>query len=157
MRQTTIMIVVVMALALSALGVYAAPAELPNCAYYPTQGFGQLWFTGERIAALLGCPQSGEYTTGVYEQRFQYGQAIWFADSDTVFVMLRDGSIYPFTHVDSIGQVYQWYPWVRSRLGWPTEDARWVEAAWQDFQRGAMYWTHKSGRIVFFRGWWERY
>ena len=155
-RMLVAVMAVVVTLAFS-VAVYAAPAELPNCSFYPVQGFGQLWFTGERIASLLRCPTTVEYGVWVAEQRFQYGQAIWFSDSNTVFVLLGGGTVYPFTGVGSINQVYNAYPWVRARLGYATEDARGVTASWQDFQRGAMYWTHKSGRIVFFRGWWERY
>ncbi len=158
MRRIALLGLVVLVLALVGVaGVSAAPAEAPRCSFYPVQGFGTLWFTGERIANLLGCPTSREYGVDVVERRFQYGQGIWFSDSNTVFILTNDGSVWPFANAGSVVWVYNNYPWVRARLGYPTEDNRYVTASWEDFQRGAMYWTHKSGRIVFFQGWWERY
>jgi uncharacterized protein with LGFP repeats len=156
MRRISL-VLAVLSLMLVSMAVHAAPAALPHCGYYPISGFGRLWFSGERIAHLVGCPTSGEYGVWVHEQRFQHGQAIWFSDTHTVLVLTNDGWVHPFSHVGSIHQVYNSHTWVRARLGWPIEDARSLTAGYQDFQHGSMYWTHRSGRVVFYQNWWERH
>ena len=157
MRRVALVILVFVTVLVMASQAQAASGPWPQCSFYPISGFGKLWFTGQRIAHALGCPTSQEYAVNVQEQRFQNGAAVWFSDTRTVFVLTDDGRVYPFTGCGSIGALYDSQPWARWTLGGPTEAPRAVSASWQDFQRGAMYWTHKLGRVVFYDGWYERY
>ncbi|MFN8482188.1 MAG: hypothetical protein U0768_03885 [Anaerolineae bacterium] len=157
MRRVALVVLAIVAVLVLVGEAQASSGPWPQCAFYPISGFGKLWFTGQRVAHQVGCPTSQEYNVGVQQQRFQNGAAVWFSDSNTVFVLTNDGRVYPFTGCDSIGALYDASPWVRWTLGWPSEPARSVTAAWQDFQNGAMFWTNQLGRIVFFDGWYERF
>jgi hypothetical protein len=155
----------------------------PLCQTVPIRGFGTVWGEHEAVAATLGCPLWPylEEGTNAAVQTFEHGTMLWLAadsnyGSDPVYVLFDTGDYQRFPDLgpadpavvgtvpegfhapgDRFSKVY----WegtgarVRQRLGHAVSPPVESPGAFQQFERGRMFWTEALDRISVLYDYWQ--
>lgn len=143
------------------------------CDTVPIRGFGKVWGDHLEVQNTLNCPYGGEQGTKAAVQYFQHGLMLWLeSDSrysaDPVYVFFDDGSYQRFGDLGAadpakVGEIPSgFYPvgdkfskvyWegtgvqVKERLGYATGQTEDTAGAFQQFNRGRMFWAEAVDRI----------
>lgn len=143
------------------------PTPTPPCVRFPRRGFGKVWHENESARDLVGCAYYDEEGMNYMARRFEHGVIFW-TDADfyenlgVAWVLFRDNMTYtsvPVTWTEGqpepsplappegfyephgrIGQAWREGAGVRERLGWALETEQSGGGAWQEFDRGFMFW-----------------
>lgn len=157
--------------------------QAPKCETVPIRGFGKVWGEHPQVAATLGCPSwpYREEGTDAAVQLFEHGLMLWLAadssyNGDPVYVLFDTGEYQRFPDMgpadpaavgdvpdgfhapgDRFSKVY----WegtgarVQQRLGRAVGPQMESPGAYQQFERGRMFWTGRLDRIfVLYDYWW---
>lgn len=152
------------------IGQASSPSPTPQpqpCTVMPVLGFGDAWNKNASVRNCLGCPTQPESGVWMGEQTFQNGTMFWRDDTDTIYVLYKDGTWQEFAdtwhagepEVDTsmatpsgliqpkrgFGKVWRNNSTVRSRLGWATIVERGFNGSIQPFDRGLMLWSPRLG------------
>jgi len=140
----------------------------PPCIKFPRRGFGKVWYENESARDLVGCASySVEEGMHYLAQRFERGLIFW-TDADfyenlrVAWVLFGDDMTYarvPVTWAEGqpepppltppegfyeprgcLGQAWREGAGVRERLGWAVGPEQSGGGAWQEFDRGFMFW-----------------
>jgi hypothetical protein len=167
----------------AAAPVAPAALEVPKCDTVPIRGFGTVWGGHLQVAATLGCPSwpYREEGTEAAVQSFEHGLMLWLAaDSsyggDPVYALFENGEYQRFPDmgpadpavVEAVsegyyapGDLFSKVYWegtgarVRERLGRATGPQLASSGAYQQFDRGRMFWMEAADSIFVLYDYWE--
>ncbi len=146
------------------------------CTDVPIRGFGKVWGDNLSVQHTLGCPYSwtdGETATDAAIQMFQNGVMVWLETDtsyggDPVYVFFYDGNFQRFGDLGAadpasvepipegffeIGDYFSKVYWegtgarVQERLGHAISEMQPSAGAFQEFNRGRMFWVEASDEI----------
>lgn len=153
-----------------------AEPQAITCETVPLRGFGKVWGDHLAVQQGLGCPNTwrgGEQATKASVQNFQNGLMLWLENdrtygSDPVYVFFNDGSYQRFGDLGpadpkkigdipegfyEVGDKFSKVYWegtgvkVKERLGYATSQPIDSAGAFQEFNRGRMFWAGEVDQI----------
>ena len=153
---------------------------IPACSITPILGFRLIWDTYPTVRTRLGCPVELETSTWSAEESFIGGHMFWRGDLRLIYALFSDGTWQSFVDtwydgdlesdptivpptgyyqpMRGFGKVWREQAGVRDKLSWATTEERGLNASWQAYQGGLMFWSDTLGFFVLYNdGTWSRY
>jgi hypothetical protein len=162
----------------------SASAQAPFCDTVPIRGFGTVWGDHPNVASTLGCPSwpYREQGTEAAVQIFEHGIMLWLASdsrysADPVYALFDDGEYQRFPDMGPadpavMGEVAEGFYapgerfskvyWegtgvrVKQRLGRAITPQVDTSGAYQQFDRGRMFWADATDGIFVLYDYWIR-
>lgn len=157
-----------------------------TCTAFPIRGFGKVWTENKSARELVGCTSyQNEKGMKFLAQQFEHGVMFWtdasfYENKGVVWVLFADNGTYarvPDTYAQGeaeptplsppegkleprgkLGKAWREGAGVQKRLGWAIAPEVSGNGAWQEFERGLMFWIpFGDDRRIYVLGRWNPY